>query len=155
MPLEIERKFLITGDPRAHATSSMRICQGYLNSSPERTVRVRIQDNRGFLTVKGMGSESGASRYEWEHAINVEEAHELLKLCEPGVVDKTRYLVKFNGHVFEVDYFNGDNEGLVLAEVELDSEDEEVELPAWIGQEVTGDSRYYNSSLVKSPYTRW
>jgi adenylate cyclase len=155
MPLEIERKFLLTGDPRAEATTSMRICQGYLNSAPERTVRVRIQDNRGFLTIKGLGSDSGASRYEWEHAINVDEAHELLKLCEPGVIDKTRYFVDFKGHVFEIDYFNGDNEGLVLAEVELETENEEVELPSWIGQEVTGELKYYNSSLVKNPYTLW
>lgn len=155
MPYEIERKFLVKGDPRTLASFSKRICQGYLNSSPERTVRVRIQDGLGFLTIKGLGNESGASRYEWEHSIHVDDAHELLKLCEPGVIDKTRYVVEFSGHLFEVDYFNGDNEGLVLAEVELLSEDEAVELPDWLGLEVTGQVEYYNSHLAKKPYTRW
>ncbi len=155
MPNEIERKFLVNGDPRSLSESTKRICQGYLNSSPERTVRVRIQDNVGYLTVKGLGNESGTSRYEWEHAINVDEAHELLKLCEPGVIDKTRYLISHAGHVFEVDYFAGDNEGLVVAEVELLSEDEHVELPEWIGREVTGQPEYYNSALAKKPFCRW
>ena len=155
MPYEIERKFLVKGDPRTLASGSKRICQGYLNSSPARTVRVRIQDNIGFMTIKGLGNASGASRYEWEHEINVDEAYELLKLCEPGVIDKTRYLVEFSGHVFEVDYFSGENEGLVVAEVELTSEDEAVELPDWLGHEVTGRVEYYNSHLAKNPYSRW
>ena len=129
--------------------------QGYLSSVPERTVRVRVKGEKGFLTVKGIGSESGASRYEWEKEITVEEANELMKICEPGVIDKTRYLVKVGNHTFEVDEFYGENQGLIIAEVELQSEDEAFEKPQWLGQEVTGYTKYYNSMLMKNPYKSW
>lgn len=155
MALEIERKFLVTGDFKAFADKSVRIVQGYLSSVPERTVRVRVKGDHGFITVKGLGSESGASRFEWEKEIPADEALEMLKICEPGVIDKTRYLVEVGEHTFEVDEFYGDNEGLVVAEVELVSEDEAFERPDWLGKEVTGDPRYYNSSLVNNPYRHW
>ncbi|HNV81833.1 MAG TPA: CYTH domain-containing protein [Tenuifilaceae bacterium] len=155
MAQEIERKYLVKGDFKSLATKSTRITQGYLSSIPERTVRVRVKGDKGFITIKGIGSQSGASRYEWEKEIPVEEVHELLKICEPGVIDKTRYLVPVGKHTFEVDEFYGENEGLTLAEVELSSEGESIEIPAWIGKEVTGDVRYYNSMLMKKPYKSW
>jgi len=152
---EIERKFLVTGEFRTLATKSTRITQGYLSSVPERTVRVRIKGDKGFITIKGIGSDSGASRYEWEKEIPVSEVDELLKICEPGVIDKTRFLVPAGKHTFEVDEFHGDNEGLIVAEVELASESETFEKPVFLGQEVTGDVKYYNSMLMKNPYKRW
>jgi len=155
MAQEIEKKFLVKGDYKADMVKKTRITQGYLSSVPERTVRVRIKGDKGFLTIKGIGNASGASRYEWEMEIPVEEAQELMELCEPGVIDKVRYLVKSGAHTFEVDEFFGDNVGLVLAEVELDSEDEVFEKPAWLGPEVTGDARYYNAMLTKHPYKNW
>ena len=133
----------------------MRIVQGYLNSDPERTVRVRLRGDEGFLTVKGLGSESGMSRFEWEKPISREDALTLLPLCEKGVIDKTRHLVRVGAHTYEVDVFHGENEGLVLAEVELGSEDESFEKPSWLGKEVTGDERYYNSYLSSHPYCQW
>lgn len=155
MALEIERKFLVAEGFKPSATIFFRISQGYLNSSPERTVRVRIKGDKGFLTVKGLSSESGASRYEWEKEIPVSEASELLRLCEPGIIDKTRYLIEYDGYTFEVDEFHGDNEGLIIAEIELSSEDEAFTKPSWLGEEVTGDVRYYNSMLMKHPYKSW
>ena len=155
MPQEIERKFLVPGDFRGEAVEAVRISQGYLCSVPERTVRVRVKGDRGYITVKGKGSGSGASRFEWEKEIPAGDARELLGLCEPGVIDKTRYSVPAGTHRFEVDVFHGDNEGLVVAEVELGSEDEEFVRPDWLGKEVTGDSRYYNASLSKEPYRNW
>ena len=155
MAQEIERKFLVKGDFKSLATKSTRIIQGYLSSVPERTVRVRVKGDKGFITIKGIGSQSGASRYEWEKEIPVEEVNELLKICEPGVIDKTRFLVPVGKHTFEVDEFYGENEGLILAEVELSSEGESFETPNWIGQEVTGDARYYNSMLMNNPYKGW
>lgn len=155
MSLEIEKKFLISGDFKSEAVKAVRITQGYLCSVPERTVRVRVKGDRGYITVKGAGSRSGASRFEWEKEIPVEEARELLELCEPGVIDKTRYLVPKGKHTFEVDEFYGDNDGLTVAEVELGAEDEPFERPNWLGAEVTGDSRYYNSSLARNPYRNW
>jgi adenylate cyclase len=152
MGQEIERKYLTKGEFREMASSSTRITQGYLSSNAERNVRVRIRDDKGYLTVKGIGSESGATRFEWEKEIPVEDVQELLKICEPGIIDKTRYLVEFGGHTFEVDEFYGDNEGLVMAEVELESEDEEIQKPDWLGDEVTGDKRYYNAMLTKHPF---
>lgn len=152
---EIERKFLVVGPFRAHAGKQTRIVQGYLCSVPERTVRVRIKGALGFLTIKGIGNASGASRYEWEREIPLAEAEQLLALCEPGVIDKTRYLVTVGRHTFEVDEFHGDNEGLVVAELELASEDEAFPRPEWLGVEVTGDPRYYNAMLMKHPFTRW
>lgn len=155
MGLEIERKFLVAGDFRPFAKNATRIIQGYLSSIPERTVRVRIKDNQGFLTVKGKGSESGTTRFEWEKEISAEEAQELITMCEPGVIDKTRYLVEAGRHTFEVDEFHGDNQGLIVAEVELASEDEAFERPLWLAEEVTGDERYYNSMLMVNPYRNW
>ena len=155
MPQEIERKFLVAGDFKPFARKAIRITQGYLCSVPERTVRVRIKGDRGFITIKGIGSASGASRYEWEKEIPVAEALELLQICEPGVIDKMRYLVEVGEHTYEVDEFYGDNEGLTLAEVELTSEDEVFEKPEWLGKEVTGDVKYYNSMLMKNPYKTW
>lgn len=145
----------MSGDFRSAATKATHITQGYLCSVPERTVRVRVKGDKGYMTVKGIGSDSGASRFEWEKEIPVEDVRELLKICEPGVIDKTRYLVPAGKHTFEVDEFYGDNEGLVVAEVELSSEDEEFVRPEWLGEEVTGDARYYNSMLMKKPYKTW
>jgi adenylate cyclase len=155
MAQEIERKFLVTGPFVDHASKQTRIVQGYLSSVPERTVRVRIKGTQGFLTIKGIGNLSGASRYEWEREIPLEEAEQLLAICEPGVIDKVRYLVPVGAHTFEVDAFHGENEGLIVAEVELASEDDVIDRPAWLGSEVTGDARYYNSMLMKHPYTGW
>ncbi|MBW6498650.1 MAG: CYTH domain-containing protein [Bacteroidales bacterium] len=155
MSHEIERKFLVKGDFKPFVSQQTRIVQGYLSSVPERTVRVRVKGDKGFLTVKGIGSESGATRYEWEKEIPLEEAQELMKICEPGVIDKTRFLVKAGNHTFEVDEFYGENQGLIIAEVELSSEDEVFEKPDWLGMEVTGYTKYYNSMLMKNPYRRW
>ncbi|MDR4988305.1 MAG: CYTH domain-containing protein [Bacteroidales bacterium] len=155
MAQEIERKFLVKGDFKPEAVKQTRIIQGYLSSVPERTVRVRVKGEKGFLTIKGIGNETGASRYEWEKEISVAEAEELLAICEPGVIDKIRYLVKSGAHMFEVDEFFGENQGLIVAEVELKSEDEAFEKPAWLGEEVTGYTKYYNSMLMKNPYKHW
>ncbi|MBN1144287.1 MAG: CYTH domain-containing protein [Bacteroidales bacterium] len=155
MAQEIERKFLVKGDFKKDASKETRITQGYLSSVPERTVRVRIKGDKGFITIKGIGSASGASRFEWEKEIPVAEVESLLQICEPGVIDKTRYLVKSGSHTFEVDEFYGENQGLVVAEVELQAEDESFVKPAWLGQEVTGDARYYNSMLMKNPFKKW
>ena len=155
MALEIERKFLVAGDFKQFAKKAIRITQGYLSSAPERTVRVRVKGDKGFITIKGIGSASGASRFEWEKEIPVAEVQDLLQICEPGVIDKTRYLVEVGEHTYEVDEFYGDNEGLVVAEIELSAEDESFVKPKWLGEEVTGDVRYYNSMLMKKPYKTW
>ena len=155
MAQEIERKFLVAGDIKPFAKQAIRITQGYLSSVPERTVRVRVKGEKGFITIKGIGSASGASRFEWEKEIPVAEVQDLLQICEPGVIDKTRYLVEAGDHTYEVDEFYGDNEGLVVAEVELAAEDEAFEKPEWLGEEVTGDVKYYNSMLMKNPYKNW
>lgn len=155
MAQEIERKFLVKGDFKSSAKKKTRITQGYLSSAPERTVRVRVKGEKGFITVKGIGNASGASRYEWEKEIPTNEVEELLQICEAGIIDKTRFLVDAGNHTFEVDEFYGDNEGLIVAEVELGSEDEEFEKPEWLGDEVTGDVRYFNSMLMKTPYKNW
>lgn len=155
MPLEIERKFLVTGQYKPFAYKQMRITQGYLSSTPGRTVRVRICADKAFLTIKGASNDSGVTRYEWEKEIALADARELMKLCEPGVIDKTRYLVRSGEHIFEVDEFYGENTGLVIAEIELNSEHEEFIAPPFLGEEVTGDRRYYNSHLIKKPYTNW
>ena len=155
MPQEIERKFKVCGEFKSLAKRSMRICQGYICAAKGRTVRIRIRDCQGFITIKGRSSADGLSRFEWEKEIDVEDARQLLLLCEPGVIDKTRYLVDYEGHTFEVDEFYGDNAGLVMAELELRSEDEPFERPSWLGEEVTGNPRYYNASLTKHPYRLW
>ena len=156
MAQEIERKFLVKSeDFKREASKETRIIQGYLSSVPERTVRVRVKGEKGYITVKGVGSESGASRFEWEMEIPVKDVEDLLKICEPGVIYKTRYEIKAVEHTFEVDEFYGDNNGLVVAEIELESESEVFAKPDWLGEEVTGDARYYNSMLMKNPYTKW
>lgn len=155
MALEIERKFLVTGDFRRETFEVSRIRQGYLNSHPGRTVRVRVRDERAYLTIKGASDENGLSRYEFEQAIPLEDAEELLKICEPGMIDKERFLVKKGNHTWEIDVFHGENEGLIVAELELRSEDEPFERPDWLGEEVSGDRRYYNSELTKHPFHRW
>lgn len=154
--IEIERKFLVTSNAFIKdATRHNRIVQGYLSSAPARTVRVRIKGNKGFLTIKGESNESGLSRFEWEKEIAIEEAEQLLKICEKGVIDKTRYEVIVGGHVYEVDVFTNENEGLTIAEVELNAENEIFEKPIWLGEEVTGDIKYYNSYLSKNPFENW
>lgn len=154
MAKEIERKFLVSGEFRQDSPESYRIMQGYICSDPDRTVRVRVRGDKGFLTIKGRGSEDGLSRYEWEKEIPVTEAAELMALCGSGVIDKTRYLVPFGKHTYEVDVFHGANEGLVLAEIELSDEQESFEKPSWLGEEVTGDVRYYNSMLSLHPFSK-
>lgn len=156
MSQEIERKFLVCDDSyKSMAYGKKRIKQGYICSERGRTVRVRIQNEEGYLTIKGPSDAAGMSRYEWEHALSLQEAEELMKLCEPGMIDKTRYLVRCGTHVFEVDEFYGDNQGLVVAEVELGSEDEAFDRPSFLGEEVTGQVKYYNSFLMKFPYRKW
>ena len=153
---EIERKFLVLNDSfKKDAFKKEKIIQGFLSSVPERTVRVRLTDLKGFLTVKGLGNATGTTRFEWEKEISDREAQALLKLCEPGVIEKTRYYVKESDHLFEIDLFESDNAGLVIAEIELQSEDESFVKPVWLGQEVTGDVKYYNASLIKNPYRQW
>ncbi len=154
--IEIERKFLVTSDSyKTMAFAHHEIAQGYLNSTPERTVRVRIKGNKGYLTIKGKGNESGMSRFEWEKEIELSEAKSLLELCEIGVISKTRYEIKIGNHIFEVDEFYGENEGLIIAEIELQSEIDSFEKPTWLGAEVTNDERYYNSFLSKNPFKNW
>ena len=157
MAQEIERKFLVKGDFKAEAFKAIRITQGYLCSVPERTVRVRVKGDKGFITVKGISNASGASRFEWEKEIPVEEVRALLELAEPGVIDKTRYLVKAADgvHTWDVYEFYGDNDGLTVAEVELADENEAFSQPEWLGEEVTGDPKYFNSMLMKNPYKNW
>ncbi len=155
MAEEIERKFLVKGDFKTEAFKAVRIIQGYISSVPERTVRIRIQEDKGYITIKGKGNVSGTSRYEWEKELPAEEARELLKLCEPGIIDKTRYMIKSGKHIFEVDEFHGENSGLIIAEIEIEAENQEFEKPSWIGKEITGDMKYYNSMLVKIPYSQW
>ena len=156
MALEIERKFLVKDESyKEMAYQASRIAQGYICSMRGRTVRVRIRDGKGYLTIKGPADAAGIGRYEWEKEIPLQEAQELMSLCEPGMINKTRYLVRSGRHVFEVDEFYGENEGLVIAEVELSSADEEYEKPLFIGEEVTGDVRYYNSFLMKKPFKQW
>ena len=154
--IEIERKFLVLNtDFIALATAKNRIVQGYLNSNPERTVRVRIKGNKGFLTIKGKGNESGTTRLEWETEIPLDEAEKLISLCENGVIDKIRYEILSGKHTYEVDVFEGENAGLLMAEIELDSENEAFEKPNWLGQEITGDNRYYNAYLSNNPFRSW
>ncbi|XLS31041.1 CYTH domain-containing protein [Flavobacteriaceae bacterium M23B6Z8] len=153
---EIERKFLVTSKKyREKATSKFRIVQGFLNKHPERTVRVRISGDKGYLTIKGKSNDSGTTRFEWEKEISVPEAEELIPLCEDTVIDKIRYEVPFNNHLFEVDEFTAENFGLIVAEIELENENEAFDKPDWLGEEVTGDPRYYNSQLSSVPFTLW
>ena len=154
--LEIERKFLVTSDAyQQEAASSIRIAQGFLSTDPQRTVRVRIMGNQGFLTVKGASNASGTSRFEWETEISAAEATDLIDLCKDVILEKVRFMVPLGDHVFEVDEFLGENKGLVVAEVELEHEDEFFERPSWLGEEVTGQKEYYNSQLSQKPFTEW
>ncbi|WP_271768811.1 CYTH domain-containing protein [Aquimarina algiphila] len=154
--IEIERKFLVTSENfKNEAQKSTRIVQGFLNTHPERTVRVRIKAEQAFITVKGISNASGTSRFEWEKEISVKEAEQLLPLCEKGIIEKIRYEIPSGHHTIEVDVFSAENNGLILAEIELSDENESFLKPNWIGNEVTGDSRYYNSQLSKKPYTLW
>lgn len=154
MAQEIERKFLVVGEYKNLAHSVSHLVQGYI-ASGRRTVRVRMSDDRAWLTIKGPSHDGGLSRFEWEKEIEAREALELLPLCEGALIDKHRYLVKVGDHTFEVDEFHGDNEGLTIAEVELSSVDEEFIRPEWLGDEVTGIKRYYNSHLRAYPYKEW
>ncbi|MGC6431842.1 MAG: CYTH domain-containing protein [Jejuia sp.] len=154
--IEIERKFLVTSNAfKNEAKTKTRIIQGFLNTDAARTVRVRIKGEKGFLTVKGKSSNDGLSRFEWETEVKKEETEALLKLCEPTIIDKIRYEVSCGKHVFEVDEFLGENEGLIVAEVELTEDNETFEKPQWLGDEVTGQIQYYNSQLSKQPYKTW
>ena len=154
--IEIERKFLVSGEAfRDEALRSERITQGFLSSVPERTVRVRQVGEKGWITVKGLGNASGASRFEWEKEIPGEEAENLLELCEPGRIKKTRYYVEKGQHTFEVDEFEGNNKGLVIAEIELLHESDSFVRPEWLGPEVTGQVKYYNAALSKNPFSQW
>jgi adenylate cyclase len=154
--IEIERKFLVNSDDFLKQFQTQnRIVQGYLSSVPERTVRVRIKGEKGYLTIKGKSNESGLSRMEWEKEIDVKEAEMLLQICESGVIDKIRYEIEVGNHIIEVDVFEGENKGLTLAEIELQSENESFEKPEWLAEEVTGDKRYYNAYLSKNPFMNW
>ncbi len=153
---EIERKFKVKNDAyKAEAVKVVRITQGYLSSVPERTVRIRLKDEEAFITIKGATNDRGTTRFEWEKSISVSEALQLLSLCEQGVIDKRRYIVPVGKYTFEVDEFYGDNEGLVMAEIELPDENTTFTKPDWLGEEVTGDGRYYNAMLVKKPFKHW
>jgi len=151
--IEIERKFLVDGDFKSMALTSYNICQGYICRNG-RTVRVRIRDNQGYLTIKGPSTD-GISRFEWEKEIPLNEAKDLMLLCQGGIIDKRRWIIPYLGHTFEVDEFYGDNEGLVLAEVELADANEYFDKPIWLGKEVTGNKLYYNSHLIDEPYCKW
>lgn len=154
--IEIERKFLVKSDTyKDEAYKKFRITQGFLNTHPERTVRVRLKENIGILTVKGETSKNGVTRFEWEKDISKSDAEALLQLCEKGIIDKIRYEVKVGTHIFEVDEFFEENKGLVIAEIELKSEDETFTKPKWLGKEVTGQIKYYNSQLSKHPFNTW
>lgn len=154
MGVEIEKKFLLSGSDWKQLAAGTAYRQGYLNSTKERTVRVRTIDDKGYLTVKGISV--GATRMEFEYEIPREDAAQLLdELCEKPLIEKNRYKIEYGGFIWEVDEFFGENDGLVVAEIELESEDQQFERPAWVGEEVTGDPRYFNSNLIKHPYTAW
>ena len=157
MAQEIERKFLVAGDYKSEAYAAVRITQGYLSRVPERVVRIRIKGDKGFITIKGTTNDTGLSRFEWEKETPLVDAQSLLKLAEPGVIDKTRHLIKNTDgkHTWEVDEFHGDNEGLIMAEIELESESDLFDKPSWLGKEVTGDKRYYNAFLSEKPFKNW
>ena len=156
MMIEIERKFLVTSDVfKEESFKQYRITQGFLSTDPERTVRVRVKGELGFLTIKGLSNTSGASRFEWEKEIELEEAKALLEICKKGVIDKIRYEVNSGNHIYEIDEFFGDNQGLIIAEIELNSEEETFKKPDWLGNEVTGNVKYYNSQLSTKPFCEW
>ena len=153
--MEVERKFLVRNNSFVdEAFKKRRIIQGYICSDAERSVRVRIREDEAFLTIKSATNERGWSRYEFEQPIPMKDAEELMKLCLPGLIDKVRHYVKVGSHTWEVDVFHGENEGLIVAEIELETEDETFELPEWIGREVSGEQKYYNMMLAKHPYSK-
>ncbi|MFN3752622.1 CYTH domain-containing protein [Flavobacterium sp.] len=154
--VEIERKFLVvSNDFVKESFSKKRIVQAYLSSNPERTVRIRIKGDKGFITIKGRSNALGTTRLEWEREISLVEAETLLTICESGKIDKIRYEIKVGDHIYEVDIFSGENDGLIIAEIELQSENEAFEKPKWLGEEVTNDERYYNAYLSKNPFSSW
>ncbi len=154
--IEIERKFLVKNETyKSEFIKKQLITQGYLSSDPKRSVRIRICEQNAYITIKGQTSESGTSRYEWEKEINIEDAKQLMLLCREGVVTKIRHLIPFKNHTFEVDEFLKDNSGLVIAEIELSNENEDFERPIWLGKEVTGIKKYYNSQLSQNAYVNW
>ena len=154
--IEIERKFLIVSDKyKELAYKNTRILQGFLNTHKERTVRVRIKGEEAFITIKGISNTEGTTRFEWERKISLKEAEQLIELCEPNLIEKIRYEIKVGNHIFEVDEFSGENKGLIIAEIELSKENQSFEKPDWLGKEVTGDIRYYNSQLCRVPYNNW
>lgn len=154
--IEIERKFLVNSEAfKESSFTNFRIVQGFLNRDPERTVRIRLTDNQGFITIKGISSDDGLERFEWEREISKDDAEQLLSICLPGTIDKVRYLVNVDDKIFEVDEFHGDNEGLIIAELELINHNESYSVPKWLGQEVTGIKKYYNSQLSDKPYKLW
>lgn len=156
MAIEIERKFLVKNQLfESQSSRSYSIEQGFLNSDKNRVVRVRLKDEQGFLTIKGKTNDSGLSRFEWEKEIDFKEAKDLLLLCEKNIIQKRRFEVESGNHCFEIDVFSGLNEGLIIAEVELNSEEENFVKPSWLGKEVTGQPKYYNSELSKNPYMSW
>ncbi|MFA5296944.1 MAG: CYTH domain-containing protein [Lutibacter sp.] len=156
MAKEIERKFLVKGDFKKHAIKSYIIAQGYLSKVPERTVRVRIRDDQGFLTIKGVGNASGTTRFEWEKEISKQDAENLLAICEPSTIEKIRYIIPTSYNLFfEVDEFFGENSGLIVAEIELPNENTSFEKPTWLGEEVTGNQKYYNTMLAIKPFKDW
>jgi CYTH domain-containing protein len=154
--IEIERKFLVNSEAfKTEAFKSTRIIQGFLSTDKKRTVRVRLKGEQGFLTIKGESSKNGVSRFEWENEISKPEAEALLKLCKEEVIDKIRYEIKVGNHTFEVDEFFENNKGLIIAEVELNTENEHFTKPDWLGKEVTGETKYYNSQISKHPFCKW
>lgn len=156
MAIEIERKFLVNGEYRSFAIRQQHVVQGYLSSVSERSVRVRIIDEKAFITVKGESSNKGTSRFEWEKEITLTEAEALLKICEPGIIEKNRFIIpEKSGLFYEVDVFFGDNKGLIVAEIEVPYEDYQISKPDWLGKEVTGDIRYYNAFLSSNPFCKW
>lgn len=156
MSIEIERKFLTTSNAfKNESYKKIYIQQGFLNSHKERTVRIRITNETALITVKGKSNITGTSRYEWEKEISIKDAQELMLLCEKSIIEKHRFLVKLGTHTFEVDEFLGENEGLIIAEIELSNENEIFDKPVWLGQEVTGQIKYYNSNLSKNPFSTW
>jgi len=156
MGLEIERKFLIQKKEfKKFCHKKKHIIQGFLNSNKNRIVRVRIIDNEGFITIKGISDKSGTTRFEWEKNIPLKEAKELMNLCEKGIIEKIRHYHTFGGNIFEIDEFLGTNEGLIVAEIELNDKSQDFLKPDYLGEEVTNDKKYYNSNLSKNSYKTW
>lgn len=154
--VEIERKFLVKSeDYKSNAFKVQLFSQAYLSRNPEKSIRVRIVEKEGFITIKGLSSDSGLSRFEWEKKISLNEAVELTKLCGDEQIIKNRYFIKHDKVIIEVDEFLNENKGLVIAEVELKTINQKITLPKWIGKEVTGDNKYYNLSLISNPFTSW